>query len=152
MLSVAQGITVTETEDVTAEALLNTSEQSYSKQDVNNAATTEKESGDTDGPFALAFWARNDNTGAEVIWIGCPNVDNEQIYQSVPGNRTMLQGCAASLAWDDSGLLINTKALEAEPITVAASQATALGLVFVFILPAALLVTGAVVVLLRRRR
>ncbi len=152
MLSVAQGITVTETEDVTAEALLNTSDEAYSKQNVNSAATTEKESGDTDGPFALAVWARNDNTGAEVIWIGCPNVDNEQIYQSVPGNRTLLQGCAASLAGDDSGLLIDTKALEAEPITVAASQATALGLVFVFILPAALLVTGTVVVLLRRRR
>ena len=44
------------------------------------------------------------------------------------------------------------KALEAEPITVAASQATTLGLVFVFVLPAAVLVAGAVVVLLRRRR
>lgn len=152
MLSVAQGLVLTETEDVTAEPLLNTSEQSYSKQDVNNAATTEKESGDTDGPFTLAAWACNDNTGAEVIWIGCPNVDNEQVYQSIPGNRTFLQGCAVSLAGDDSGLLIDTKALEAEPITVAASQATTLGLVLVFILPAAVLVAGAVVVLLRRRR
>lgn len=51
MLSVAQGLVLTETEDVTAEPLLNTSEQSYSKQDVNNAATTEKESGDADGPL-----------------------------------------------------------------------------------------------------
>ena len=152
MLSVAQGLVLTETEDVTAEPLLNTSEQSYSKRDVNNAATTEKESGDTDGPFTLAAWACNDNTGAEVIWIGCPNVDNEQVYQSIPGNRTFLQGCAVSLAGDDSGLLIDTKALEAEPITVAASQATTLGLVFVFVLPAAVLVAGAVVVLLRRRR
>ena len=111
-----------------------------------------KEDGDTDGPFTLAAWACNDNTGAEVIWIGCPNVDNEQVYQSIPGNRTFLQGCAVSLAGDDSGLLIDTKALEAEPITVAASQATTLGLVFVFVLPAAVLVAGAVVVLLRRRR
>lgn len=87
-----------------------------------------------------------------MIWIGCPNVDNEQVYQYIPGNRTFLQGCAVSLAGDDSGLLIDTKALEAEPITVAASQATTLGLVLVFILPAAVLVAGAVVVLLRRRR
>lgn len=49
-----------------------------------------------------------------MIWIGCPNVDNEQVYQSIPGNRTFLQGCAVSLAGDDSGLLIDTKALEAE--------------------------------------
>ncbi len=32
-------------------ACSNHSEQSYSKQDVNNAASTAKESGDTDGPF-----------------------------------------------------------------------------------------------------
>lgn len=47
---------------------------------------------------------------------------------------------------------MDTKALEAEPITVAGSAAAALGLTFVFVLPAAVLIAGAVVVLLRRRR
>ncbi len=151
MFSVAQGITITETDDVTAEFLLNTSEDSYSKSNLNENSTTEKGSGDTDGPFSLAAWARNETTGAEVIWIGCPNVDNEQVYQSIPGNLTFLQGCAVSLAGQD-GILIDTKALEAAPITVAASASTTLGMVFVFILPAAVLIAGAVVVLLRRRR
>ena len=41
---------------------------------------------------------------------------------------------------------------ETEPITVAGSTAAALGLIFVFVLPAAVLIAGAVVVLLRRRR
>ncbi|MFR9067022.1 MAG: hypothetical protein ACLVJH_08990 [Faecalibacterium prausnitzii] len=54
-----------------------------------------------DGPFALAVWARNEDTGAEVLWIGCPNMDNEQLYQSMPGNLTFLQGCAASLVGQD---------------------------------------------------
>ena len=152
MLSVAQGIAITETEGVTAEALLNTSTQAYSKQDVNSATTTQKEEGDLEGPFALAAWASNDNTGAQVLWVGCPNVDNEQLYQSVPGNLTFLQGCVASLAGQEGGILIDTKALEAEPLTVSASAATALGLVFVFVLPALVLATGAVVVLLRRRK
>lgn len=151
MLSVAQGITITETDGVTAESLLNTSEDSYSKSNLNENSTTEKESGDADGPFSLAVWACNENTGAEVIWIGCPNVDNEQVYQSIPGNLTFLQGCAVSLAGQD-GILIDTKALEAAPITVAASTSMTLGMVFVFILPAAVLIAGAVVVLLRRRK
>ena len=150
MLSVAQGITVTETDGVAAEPLLNTSEDSYSKADLNENSSSEKDSGDVDGPFSLAVWARNDSTGAEVIWIGCPNMDNEQLYQSVPGNLTFLQGCAASMVGQE--ILIDTKALEAEPITVAASSAMTLGMVFVFILPAAVLVAGAAVVLLRRRR
>ena len=150
MLSVAQGITVTETDGVAAEPLLNTSEDSYSKADLDENSSSEKDSGDVDGPFSLAVWARNDSTGAEVIWIGCPNMDNEQLYQSVPGNLTFLQGCAASMVGQE--ILIDTKALEAEPITVAASSAMTLGMVFVFLLPAAALIAGAAVVLLRRRR
>ncbi len=150
MLSVAQGITVTETDGVAAEPLLNTSEDSYSKADLDENTSSEKGAGDVDGPFSLAVWACNDSTGAEVIWIGCPNMDNEQLYQSVPGNLTFLQGCAASMVGQE--ILIDTKALEAEPITVAASSAMTLGMVFVFLLPAAVLIAGAAVVLLRRRR
>lgn len=150
MLSVAQGITVTETDGVAAESLLNTSEDSYSKADLDENSSSEKDAGDVDGPFSLAVWARNDSTGAEAIWIGCPNMDNEQLYQSVPGNLTFLQGCAASMVGQE--ILIDTKALEAEPITVAASSAMTLGMVFVFLLPAAVLIAGAAVVLLRRRR
>lgn len=150
MLSVAQGITITETDGVTAESLLNTSEDAYSKLNFDTSSTTDKENGDTDGPFSLAVWARNETTGAEVIWIGCPNMDNEQLYQSIPGNLTFLQGCAASMVGQD--ILIDTKALEASPITIPASTATTLGLVFVFVLPAAVLIAGAVVVLLRRRK
>lgn len=150
MLSVAQGITITETDGVTAESLLNTSEDAYSKLNFDTSSTTDKESGDTDGPFSLAVWARNETTGAEVIWIGCPNMDNEQLYQSIPGNLTFLQGCAASMVGQD--ILIDTKALEASPITIPASTATTLGLVFVFVLPAAVLIAGAVVVLVRRRK
>lgn len=150
MLSVAQGITITETDGVTAESLLNTSEDAYSKLNFDTSSTTDKENGDTDGPFSLAVWARKDDTGAEVIWIGCPNMDNEQLYQSIPGNLTFLQGCAASLV--GQSLLIDTKALEAAPITVPASASMTLGMVFVFVLPAAVLIAGAVEVLLRRRR
>ena len=151
MLSVAQGLVLTETEDVTAEPLLNTSEQSYSKQDVNNAATTEKESGDTDGPFTLAAWACNDNTGAEVIWIGCPNVDNEQVYQSIPGNRTFLQ--AAPFRWPEMTAACSSTPRRWKPSLSRCSFAGHDPGVGVGVRPAcAVLVAGAVVVLLRRRR
>ena len=150
MLSVAQGITIAETDDVTAEPLLYTTAEAYSKQNFDTGSSSAKEAGDADGPFSLAVWARNESTDAEVIWIGCPNMDNEQVYQSIPGNLTFLQGCAASLV--GQSLLIDTKALEAAPITVPASASMTLGMVFIFVLPAAVLIAGAVVVLLRRRR
>ncbi len=148
MLSVAQGITVTETEDVTAEPLLNSSSSAYAKADINDLTTMERTA--TRWPLALAVGHGTRIPAPEVLWIGCPNMDNEQLYQSMPGNLTFLQGCAASLVGQD--ILVDTKALEAEPITVAGSTAAALGLTFVFVLPAAVLIAGAVVVLLRRRR
>lgn len=49
-------------------------------------------------------------------------------------------------------MLIDSKALEAAPINVSSAQAAVLGLVFILILPAALLAAGAVVVILRRRK
>ena len=62
----------------------------------------------------------------------------------------LFRSCAASLV--GQSLLIDTKALEAAPITVPASASMTLGMVFVFVLPAAVLIAGAVEVLLRRRR
>ena len=124
----------------------------YSKAAGYEMTTVEKEDGDTDGPFTLAAYARNTATEAEVIWINCGNMDNESAYQVVPGNCTFLQGCASSLAGQVGSVLIDSKALEAAPISVSGAQAAVLGLVFILILPAALLAAGAVVVILRRRK
>ena len=152
LLQMAQGITLTETDNIVSEALLTTSNSAYSKTAGYEMVTADKEDGDLDGPFALAAYARNETTEAEVIWVNCGNVDNEAAYQVVPGNCTFLQGCAASLAGQVSTVLIDSKALEAAPISVSSSVSAVLGLTFIVILPAALLAVGAVVVVLRRRK
>ena len=152
LLQMAQGITLTETENIISEALLTTSDSAYSKTAGYEMTTIEKEDGDADGPFTLAAYARNEDTEAEVVWVNCGNMDNEGIYQVVPGNVTFLQACAATLAGQESTTLIESKALDAAPITVANSTSVALGLVFVILLPAAVLAVGGVVVLLRRRK
>lgn len=152
LLSMAQGITINETENIISEALLTTSSSAYSKTAGYSMTTVEKEDGDIDGPFTLAAYARNENTEAEVIWIGCGTMDDETLYQSVPGNSTFLQGCAASLTGQSSSVLIESKALEAEPITVSSGTANVLGLVLIIIIPAAVLVAGAAVVIVRRRK
>ena len=152
LLQMAQGITLTETEHVVSDALLVSSDSAYSKPEGYEMTTTEKADGDIAGPFTLAAYARNEDTGAQVIWVNCGNMDNEAVYQTVPGNVTFLQGCAAALAGQEGTTLVESKALEAAPITIPNHTAAALGLVFVLILPAAVLAVGAVVVLLRRRR
>ena len=152
LLQMAQGITLTETENVISEALLTTSDSAYSKAAGYEMTTMEKEDGDPDGPFTLAAYARKEDTEAEVVWVNCGNIDNEGIYQVVPGNVSFLQACAATLAGQENTALIESKALDAAPITVANSTSVGLGLVFVILLPAAVLAVGGVVVLLRRRK
>ena len=152
LLQMAQGITLTETEHVVSDALLVSSDSAYSKPEGYEMTTTEKADGDIAGPFTLAAYARNEDTGAQVIWVNCGNMDNEGIYQVIPGNVTFLQGCAASLAGQESTVLIDSKALEAAPLEVPGIAASTLGLLFVIVLPAALLAVGAVVVVLRRRK
>ncbi len=152
LLQMAQGITLTETENVISEALLTTSDSAYSKAAGYEMTTLEKEDGDPDGPFTLAAYARKEDTEAEVVWVNCGNMDNEGIYQVVPGNVSFLQACAATLAGQESTALIESKALDAAPITVANSTSVGLGLVFVILLPAAVLAVGGVVVVLRRRK
>ena len=82
LLQMAQGITITETEGIASEALLVSTESSYSKAAGYEMTTAEQEDGDPDGPFALAAYASNNSTGAEVIWVNCGNMDNEAVYQS----------------------------------------------------------------------
>ena len=152
LLQMAQGITLTETDNIVSEALLTTSNSAYSKTAGYEMTTADQEDGDLSGPFALAAYARNETTEAEVIWVNCGNMDNEAAYQVVPGNCTFLQGCAASLAGQVSTVLIDPKALEAAPISVSSGVSAVLGLTFIVVLPAVLLAVGAVVVLLRRRK
>lgn len=152
LLQMAQGIVLTQTENVTIEALLTTSAKAYSKAEGYQMEMLERADTDAEGPFVLAAYALQEQTGAQVVWINCGNMDNEGIYQVLPGNVTFLQACAAGLAGQESATLIESKALEAAPIEVSAPTAAALGVVFVLAIPAVLLAAGGVVVLLRRRR
>ena len=69
LMQMAQGITLTETENVTSEALLVSSEHSYSKAAGYEMATAQQEDGDPDGPFALAAYAQL--FGFNPVWWLC---------------------------------------------------------------------------------
>ena len=152
LLELAQGIRLDPREDVISEALLLTSDAAYSKAAGYQMTTTDREEGDADGPFALAAYACQQDTGAEVIWIGCGGMDDEAVYQTAPGNAAFLQGCASSLAGQTSGVLIPSKALEAASLQIDGRLTAGLGILFVLVLPAAILIAGGAVLVLRRRR
>ena len=65
LLELAQGIRLDPREDLSfSEALLLTSDAAYSKAAGYQMTTTDREEGDADGPFALAAYACQQDTGA----------------------------------------------------------------------------------------
>ncbi len=152
LLQMAQGIELEEKDGIVSEALLTTSDSAYSKVAGYEMTTTEMEDDDLEGPFSLAVYARNEDTGAEVIWIGSSNMDNESVYLSVPGNCDFLLGCAASLTGQSSSILIESKALEADQLTISGGVSSILGIILMILIPVALLILGAVVTIIRRRK
>lgn len=152
LLRMAQGIRQDEVDGVLSEALLTTSDTAYSKTAGYEMTVTDREDGDEGGPFALAVYAMDDATSAEVIWIGCGYADDESLYSTALGNKAFLLGCAASLTGQSSSILIEAKALEADRLTVSTGVASTLGLLFVVAVPAALLLAGAAVTISRRRK
>ncbi len=152
VLPVAQGLRITDTEGVTAEALLTTSDTAYSKIAGYGLETIDREEGDLDGPFDLAVWAREEATGAQAVWIGCGNITSAGADAAVSGgNSTFVLQCAASLTGQSSDILIAAKSLEGDQLTISSATAAAAGGVFLVVLPAAVLIGGAVVTLRRRR-
>ena len=152
LLQMAQGIAITPTDGIAAGPLLTTSDAAYSKAAGYDMTTADREEGDLDGQSDLAVRAESGSTAGQAIRIGCPNMHDELLYQSIPGNCDFLVGCAASLTGQSSGILIESKALEADQLVIPARTAAAVGLVFLALVPAGLLVAGAVVTIRRRRR
>ena len=152
LLQTAQGLAAAPADGVAAVPLLTTSDAAYSKTAGYEMTTVEREEGDLDGPFDLAVWAEADRTGAAVVWVGCSNMDDDLLYQSIPGNCDFLVGCAAALTGQSGGLLIESKALEADQLVLPARTAAAVGLTFLAVIPVGLLAAGAVVTIRRRRR
>jgi ABC-2 type transport system permease protein len=152
LLRFAQGIEQTETDNVISEALLNTSNSAYSKPAGYEMTTTEQGEGDIEGPFALAVYACNEETNAEVIWIGCGYMDDEAVYSALPGNSSFMVGCVASLTGQSSSIIIAAKSLESDQLVVSSGIVATFGLVFIIAIPAVLLLIGAVITIIRRRK
>jgi ABC-2 type transport system permease protein len=150
-----QGITISSDlpSNIGAESLLVSSESAYSKLAGYQMKTVEKEQGDIDGPLTLAAWANDSATGAEVVWVGSGTFANETVDAIVNGgNSKLMLACAAEMTEQNSGTLVDAKSLEGDTLTVSAGTAAVWALVFLAVVPLALIIAGVVVTILRRRK
>ena len=140
---------MTVTDDATV--LLSTTDDAFSK--VNTDSNTiEKEDGDIDGPFALAAETVDEEGNPQAVVIGCSNMILSEIDAYVSGaNSDFISNCVNSLTQQEDKISIKAKSGDSDTATYTTAAVQMVSFASVIGIPAALLIIGVVVVVVRRR-
>ena len=150
---IAQGILTEEAEDLTYTTMLSTTSGAYAMLDYATAQTVTRGSDDPEGPFAIAVAAEQASTGAKLVWMNCGNLLRSDMNNAVSGgNAQLLTGAVNWMNGAEGAVVIDAKSMSATYLSVPGGTAGLLGLLLVIVLPAACLIVGAAVLLVRRRR
>lgn len=156
----SQGIRATETyrDSISMQTLLATSNASYSKVDVENMTTAEKEEGDIGGPFNVGMLIQedvdnNDQVDTEVVYFSSGYLLDEDYNQNVSGGNAQLFGSAVSYlcAEEDSSSAVPMKSLQVPYLTLTSFTANFWTVICVFVLPLGFVAAGAVKWFKRRK-
>lgn len=154
----AQGIQQIEDENDALEitSLLTTSDSSYSKVNVNENTTAEKEDGDIDGPFDLAAAVTNsidDDTQSNFIYVSSPYLLDENLDSMVSGgNSEFIINCLGWLCEHESSITIHAKSMDSETLVLTAAQSNSISIFLMVIVPLAIIIVGLVIWLRRRKK
>lgn len=140
---------------VKIDKLLTTSDSAFSKVDVMNMTSAEKEEGDIDGPFSLgvAITDSADQVETKIVWFTSSSLLEPSIDEMVSGGNFDL--FLNSLNWmceREEKISIHPKTIKNEILMVPAAAATRWSILLVGILPAIFLIAGISVWVRRRRR
>ena len=141
---------------LTIESLLTTSDEAYSKTDLNTE-TLEKTDEDIDGPFDIGVSITekvDDDKTTQIVYYSTANLMDSQINQMVAGGNEQM--ITESLNWmcstdEASTISIPSKSLEGSYLTVTADNAAYWKIAVMGLIPGVFLVVGFVVWLKRRK-
>lgn len=153
----AQGLTILDgaRDTLNFTSLMQTSKDAISKLKGTELDTTEKEEGDIDGPFDLAYAVTEDNEDgqARFLWVAGVSITEDSAYIIVSGPNTgFLLNSLGWLTGKDSSVTIRSEAITNDYLTLTAGASTAWSIVFIAVLPLAVLAAGIVVYVIRRKR
>ena len=154
----AQGIKQLEDvrDTVKIESILTTSDQAYSKTDLNSN-TIEKEDGDVEGPFDLGVSiteSLDDDKETQIVYYSTSNLMDSQTNQMVSGGNEKL--IMESLKWmtdteESASVSIPSKGLEVSYLTITDYDAAFWKICTIALIPGIFLVIGFVVWIKRRK-
>lgn len=142
-------------DSVTLTELMRTTEGAYSKVNVEST-TAEFEEDDIPGPFALGVLAEEkseatDETMKLVVFSSVYLFNEEIISTGQFANANIFRDTLGYMAPVGKNISISSISLTTDYLTIPATTQVILGIVFVIILPLAILVTGLVIWLRRRK-
>ena len=121
--------------------------------DYATATVLQKGDNDPTGSFDLAVAAKDESTGAKLVWINCGNIFLDEINSAVSGGNAQLLGSIVNwMNGEENNVVIDAKSMNAETLTVPSGLVAPLGVLFVFIIPLAFLLAGIFISVMRRRR
>ena len=150
IIPVAQGMTIKNSSS--AEALLTTSAESFSKIVGYSLDNYEKEDGDIDGPFAVGVSVACGNDG-QIIWFSSSELLNDMYNAYSSGaNLDLGMNALSSLIGESEAVAIHSKSLDYNYLTISDSASSFLRVVMIGVFPLTYLAIGIAVIFMRRRK
>lgn len=141
---------------LTMQEILKTSDSSYLKVDPSSGSS-EKESGDVDGPFQVGIAAteklEDDAETKLVVYGSAATFDEEYVATNQLGNSNLLKSAVNSmLDVDEEKVAINAKSMDVSRISITPAMQLVWAAVLIIFLPLACLVVGFIIWMMRRRK
>lgn len=136
--------------------LLETSEEAYSKTDLETATNYEKSEGDIDGPFVIALKAEKsvaEGMVSKAVIVATEGLFTESADEIVPGNNVKLFGSViGALVEHESSISIPIKYYDTNMIIFTRLTCMIVGLISIILIPVCCLITGFIIWFKRRRQ
>ncbi len=130
--------------------LLTTSDESYAKADGLSMTTTEKQDGDTDGPFHVGAVAEG---AGKLFWVTSDSLLDSYVNSAVSGaNGDLFLNALNWMAGQEESISIRAKSLDSTGLTVTQGESSMWSIILIGVIPAALVAVGVVIWIRRKRR
>lgn len=160
----AQGILVEESDDESddesnqgpvVQQIFVTSDKAYSKNNMQDMQTWEKEDGDTNGPFALGVYVTQmfDKEEMKFLWLTSENFLSNEANMTVSGaNFELITNMVGQMSEKETSISIPVKEYKVSNLTVPRSVFYIGGATVMFLIPVIMLLSGLVIWLGRRKK
>ena len=162
LMALAQGIQTMDNirDSLNIESILTTSDSAYSKTDLENMQTMEKENGDIDGPFDLGVSITEEvgeDTETRIVYFAASTIFDDTIDSYVSGaNYELLSSALSWLCQTDEDstntISISSKSLDTSSLTISAADVSFWSIVVTAVIPVCILVIGFGIWMKRRKQ